>query len=38
MKKRLDRQQIRKACFVMDGFVETLERQIQISHPDCSET
>ena len=38
MKERLDRQQIHEVGFVIDRFVQTLERQIEISHPDRSET
>jgi hypothetical protein len=38
MKKRLDRQEIHEVCFVVDRFIQALERQIEISHPDCSET
>ena len=38
MKKRLDRKEIDEVCFVVDRFIQALERQIEISHPDCSET
>ena len=38
MEKRLDRQQIHEVCFVGDGFLQALERPIEISHPDCSES
>ena len=37
MKKRLDRQQIHKVCLVVDCFVQALECEIEVSHPDCSE-
>ena len=37
MKKRLDRQEIHEVCFVVDRFIQALEREIEISHPDCSE-
>ena len=37
MKKRLDRQEIYEVCFVVDRFIQALKRQIEISHPDCSE-
>ena len=38
MKKRFDRQHIHKVGFVVDRFVQALECQIEVSHPDCSET
>ena len=38
MKERLDRQEIDEVGFVVYRFVQALERQIEISHPDCSET
>jgi hypothetical protein len=37
-KKRLDRQQIHEVCFVVDRFLQALDSQIEISHPDGSET
>ena len=38
MKKWLDRQEIHEVGFVVDRFIQALECQIEISHPDCSET
>ena len=38
MKKRLDRKQIHEVGFVVNRFIEALEREIEISHPDSSET
>src|ERR1700719_5331038 len=35
MKKRLDRQQIDEVCFVVDRFIQALERPGEISHPGC---
>src|SRR5215469_5212138 len=37
MKKRLDCQQVHKVCLMIDRFVQALESQIEISHPDCRE-
>ena len=38
MKKRLDCQKVHEVCFVIDRFIQTLQCQIEISHPDRSET
>ena len=38
MKEWLDGQQIHEVRFVVDCFVQALECQIQISHPDRRET
>jgi hypothetical protein len=38
MEKRFDRQQIYEVCFVFNRFIKALERQIEISHPNCGET
>ena len=38
MKERLDRDKIHEVGFVVDRFIQALERPIEISHPDCSET
>ena len=38
MKERLDRQQIHEVCFVVDRFIQGLEREIDFWHPDRSET
>jgi hypothetical protein len=37
LKERLNRQQIHEVCFVVDCFIQALEREIEISHSDGSE-